>query len=328
MLKGELVMWKKKTWLLAVLLICVMAGIAHSETKYPARPIEIIVPFNAGGSTDLTARIEASYISKKWNSPVNVVNKPGGNTVPACFDVHRSNPDGYTLLADGNGSASMLQNAVKKLPFDVMDRTFVAMTALIPEVIIVSPESPFKSLKDLAAFAKENPDKLTWTSLGGTSPVDFVIRQFLKALNVDVSKTKPVIFTGGSQAVVQVAGGHVMVGVASVSSALPALKSGTIKILALTDTKRNQDLPDVPTTAEMGYPSVNAVQWVGISGPPKLPAAIINQWDKVLQELLNDKDIITKLRSVGARPFYFNMEKTKEFVNKEKEEVQILWSLK
>lgn len=321
-------MWKTKTWFLVVLLICVMAGIAHSDAKYPARPIEIIVPFNAGGSTDLTARITAAYLSKKWNSPVNVVNKPGGNTVPACFEVHRSNPDGHTLLADGNGSASMLQNAVKNLPFKVMDRTFIAITMLIPDVILVSSDSPFKSLKDVEAAVKKSPERWTWTSLGGTSPVDFVIRQFLKAVNVDISKTKPVIFTGGSQAVVQVAGGHVMVGVASISSVLPAVKAGTIRVLAVTDDKRNPSLPDVPTTAELGYPSVNASQWVGVSGPPNLPPTIISQWDIALQELLKDPDTLTRLRSIGARPFYHNMQDAKAFVAKEEEEVRALWSLK
>jgi tripartite-type tricarboxylate transporter receptor subunit TctC len=302
-------------------------GLAHSEEKYPSRPIEIIVPFNAGGSTDLTARITAAYLSKKWNIPVNVVNKPGGNTVPACFEVHRSKPDGYTLLADGNGSASMLQNAVKNLPFKVMDRTFIAITMLIPDVILVPANSPFKTLKDVEVSVKKSPENWTWTSLGGTSPVDFVIRQFLKAVNVNVSKTKPVIFTGGSQAVVQVAGGHVMVGVASVSSVLPAVKAGTIRVLAICDKTRNSNLPDVPTTAELGYPSVNANQWVGISGPPNLPLTIINQWDKALQELLKDEETIAKLKNIGARPFYHNMEEAKAFVAKEEEEVRALWSL-
>jgi tripartite-type tricarboxylate transporter receptor subunit TctC len=326
-MKGETIMWKKETWFLVGLLVCILTGMARSEEKYPVKPIEIIVPFNAGGSTDLTARISAAYLSKKWNSPVNVVNKAGGNTVPACFEVYRSTPDGYSLLADGNGSASMLQNAVKDLPFKVMDRTFIAITMLIPDVILVSADSPFKSLKDVEAAVKESPEKWTWTSLGGTSPVDFVIRQFLKAVNVDVSKTRPVIFTGGSQAVVQVAGGHVMVGVASVSSVLPAVKAGTIKVLAITDSNRDPNLPDVPTTAELGYPSVNASQWVGISGPPNLPAAIINQWDKALQELLKDEDTVTKLRSIGARPFYHNMEEARAFVAKEAEEVRALWNL-
>lgn len=326
--KGEKAMWKGMAWCLLGSLLLTLVGTVHSEEKYPTRPIDIIVPFSAGGSTDLTARIEAAYLSKKWRVPVNVVNKPGGNTVPACFEVYRSNPDGYLVLADGNGSASMLQNAVKNLPFKVMDRTFIAMTALIPDVIMVPPDSPFKSLKDVEAAAKESPEKLTWTSLGGTSPVDFVVRQFLKAIHVDVLKTKPVIFQGGSQAVVQIAGGHVMVGVASVSSVLPAFKAGTIKVLAITDKNRNPDLPDVPTTSELGYPSVNASQWVGISGPPKLPSNIIDQWDKALQELLKDAETITKLRNIGARPFYHNADATKAFVAKEEEEVRALWNVK
>ncbi len=222
----------------------------------------------------------------------------------------------------------MLPNAVRELPFKIMDRTFIAMTALIPEVVIVASNSPFKTLKDVETFAKQSPEKLTWTSLGGTSPIDFVVRQFLKAIDVDVAKTKAVISQGGSQAVVHIAGGHVMLGVSSVSSALPAMKAGTIKALALTSKTRFPDLPDLPTTAEAGYPGVNAVQWVGVSGPPKLPSGVIELWDKALQELLRDPDTIGKLRNIGAVPFYHNTSATREFVTKEEEEVRKLWASK
>ena len=119
--KGEKAMWKGMAWCLLGSLLLTLGRDSSLRRKIPTRPIDIIVPFSAGGSTDLTARIEAAYLSKKWRVPVNVVNKPGGNTVPACFEVYRSNPDGYLLLAGGNGSASMLQNAVKNLPFRVMD---------------------------------------------------------------------------------------------------------------------------------------------------------------------------------------------------------------
>lgn len=319
-----------RTVVACVTVLCLLSlgGTGYAQAKYPSKPIDIIVPFSAGGSTDLTARIEAAYLSKKWGVPVNVVNKAGGNTVPACFEVYRANPDGYTLLADGNGSSSMLPNAVRELPFKIMDRTFIAMTALIPEVVIVASNSPFKTLKDVETFAKQSPEKLTWTSLGGTSPIDFVVRQFLKAIDVDVAKTKAVISQGGSQAVVHIAGGHVMLGVSSVSSALPAMKAGTIKALALTSKTRFPDLPDLPTTAEAGYPGVNAVQWVGVSGPPKLPSGVIELWDKALQELLRDPDTIGKLRNIGAVPFYHNTSATREFVTKEEEEVRKLWASK
>ena len=266
---------ERKKWLLACglsLVVVVIVTLAitdvYSQVKYPSRPIDIIVPYSAGGSTDLTARLEAAYLSKKWGVPVNVINKAGGSTLPACLEVYQSRADGYTLLADGNGSSSMLPNAVKDLPFKIMDRTFIAMTALSPEVIIVSSKTSFKSLKDIEAMARQSPEKLTWTAMGGASPIEIVVRQFLKAIDVDVLKTRPVTSPGGSQAVVLVAGGHVMLGVVSVSSALPAIKAGTIRPIAITSKTRFPDLQDLPTTFELGYPTVDAVQWVGISGPP------------------------------------------------------------
>ena len=301
---------------------------AGAQEKYPARAIDIICPFAAGGSTDLIARITAAFLNKKWGVPVNVVNKPGGNTVPACLEVYRANPDGYTLLADGNPSSSMVGIVMKNIPFKVMDRTFLGMIGQAPHVPIVAASSPFKSLKDLEAEAKKSPESFTWTSLGGASIQDYVIRQFLKAIGVDVVKTKPVMSQGGSQAVTMTAGGHVKMGTATTSSALPAIKGGMVRPLAITSPTRWPDLPDVATTAELGYPTITGVQWNGISGPPNVPAAVTEKWNKDLQEMLKDPEAISKLKNVGASPFFHDARQFREFVLKQTEEVAILWGLK
>ena len=260
--------------------------------------------------------------------PINVVNKPGGNTVPACLEVYRANPDGYTLLADGNPSSSMVGIVMKNIPFKVMDRTFLGMIGQAPHVPIVAASSPFKSLKELEAEAKKSPESFTWTSLGGASIQDYVIRQFLKAIGVDVVKTKPVMSQGGSQAVTLTAGGHVKMGTATTSSALPAIKGGMVRPLAITSPTRWPDLPDVATTAELGYPTVTGVQWNGISGPPNLPAPVIEKWNKDLQEMLKDPEAISSLKNVGASPFFHDARQFREFVLKQTEEVAILWGLK
>jgi len=299
-----------------------------AQDKYPSRAIDIICPFAAGGSTDLIARITAAFLNKKWGVPINVVNKPGGNTVPACMEIYRANPDGYTLLADGNPSSSMVGIVMKSIPFKVMDRTFLGMIGQAPHVPIVAASSPFTSLKDLEAEAKKSSESFTWTSLGGASIQDYVIRQFLKAIGVDVLKTKPVMSQGGSQAVTLTAGGHVKMGTATTSSALPAIKGGMVRPLAITSPTRWPDLPDVATTAELGYPTITGVQWNGISGPPNLPAPVIEKWNKDLQEMLKDPDAISNLKNVGASPFFHDTRQFREFVLKQTEEVAILWGLK
>lgn len=300
----------------------------RAQDKYPARGIDIICPFAAGGSTDLISRVTAAYLNKKWGVPVNVVNKPGGNTVPACLEVFNAKPDGYTLLADGNPSSSMVGIVMKTLPFDVMNRTFLGIVGQTAHVPIVSLSSPFKSLKELEAEAKKSPESFTWTSLGGASLQDYVIRQFLKAVNVDVAKTKPVMSQGGSQAVTLTAGGHVKMGSATASSALPAIQGNLVRPLAITSSTRWPDLPDVATTRELGYPTITGVQWNGISGPANLPAVVIEKWSKTLEEMLKDPEVVANLRKIGASPFYHDTRQAREFVLKEKEQVAILWGLK
>jgi tripartite-type tricarboxylate transporter receptor subunit TctC len=308
------------------------AGVGSMEVgaqdKYPSRAIDIICPFAAGGSTDLITRVTAAYLNKKWGVSVNVVNKPGGNTVPACLEVYQAKADGYTLLADGNPSSSMVGIVIKTLPFKIMDRTFLGVVGQTAHVPIVAVSSPFKSLKELEAEAKKSPKSFTWTSLGGASLQDYVIRQFLKAIGVDVKETKPVMSQGGSQAVTLTAGGHVTMGSATASSALPAIQGNLVRPLAITSSKRWPDLPDVATTAELGYRTVTGVQWNGISGPPNLPAAVIEKWNEDLREMLKDPQVISTLRKIGASPFFHDAHQFRDFVLKETEEVAILWGLK
>ncbi len=317
--------------ILSVLIVLILSGWVNpvqSQEKYPNRPIEIIVPFAPGASTDVVNRIIAAYLNRKWGVPVNVVNKPGGNTVPACLEVYRATPDGYTILADNNPSSSMTPIVVKNLPYKIMDRTFIAMTAISPMAVIVYPPSPYKSLKDLEVEAKKDPENFTWTSLGGAGGHDFTTRQFLKAIGVDVVKTKPIMSQGGSQAVVLTAGGNAKMGLGTVSACLPGIKGGTVRPLVVTSKQRWSDLPDVPTTLELGYPTVNHHYWMGISGPPKLPSHITEAWDKALQEMLKDPEVISKLKNVGSVPFYHNAQEMMEFVMKETKEVRELWGLK
>jgi tripartite-type tricarboxylate transporter receptor subunit TctC len=319
--------WSLLTLTFVTFVLSMWVSQAESQEKYPTRAIEIIVPFSPGGSTDLMARIIAPFMSKKWGVPVNVVNKPGGNTVPACLEVYNARPDGYTMLMDGTPSATLVVAAVKNLPFKIMDRTFIAMIDTCPMLIMVSPNSPFKSLKDLEAEAKRDPEKLTWTSLGGAGNQDLAVRQFLKAIGVDVTKTKPVMSKGGTEPITLTAGGHVKIGSSTVATALPAIGGGMIRPIVVTSKTRMSQLPDVPTTAELGYPTVTSQNWHGISGPPNLPVSIVNIWNKALEEVVQDADAISKMNNIGAISFYHNARETREMVQKEIEEVRELWGL-
>ena len=303
---------------------------AQSQEKYQARPIDLIVGYPPGGASDTSARLLSLYLEKKWGSRINVINKPGGNAIPAVLEVIKSPSDGYTLMADIITSYTMLHVALKDVPFKATDRNILAIWGSTPNVWFVPPNSPFKSLKEVEAEAKRDPENFTWTSLGGPSPQDFCMKQFFRAIGVDISKTKPVICKGGAQTIVMAAGGHVKLGFSAIATTLPAVKAGNVKVMAVTSKSKSRwpDLSDIPTTQELGYESITLSGWVGISGPLNLPPFVIETWNKTLQEMNKDQETLSKMRNMGLEPYYLNSEEAREYVLKEIEEGKKLWTSK
>ena len=311
-----------------ILMLSVWVEQVQSQQKYPTRAIDIIVPHGAGGATDLSTRITASYLAKKWSLPLNAINKPGGNFVPGTLEVYQATPDGYTMLAEAPGSTTTLEFAVKDPPFRVMDRTFVSMSSFSPHVLTVPANSPNKKLEDLIAEIKRDPENFRWGNMTGASPTETGMRQFFKAIGVDISKTKPVGTPSSVTLMTLVASGSVKVGFVSVNTSLPSIKGGMVRGLLMASNNRNAHLPDIPTASELGYPTVNVVTWVGYSGPPKLPSYIVEIWNKALQETLKDPEVISKFRNLGQEVNYLNASEFKERVKKEIEELKELYGMK
>jgi tripartite-type tricarboxylate transporter receptor subunit TctC len=315
-------------WLGILLLMAAWVHPVQSQDKYPVRNIEIICPYSAGGSTDLSARMAADYARKRWGVPVNVTNKPGGNSVPACVEVYTAKPDGYTLLADTQNSSAMLPVAVKPLPFKVLDRTFIAIWNMTPMVIFVPANSAIKNLNDVAAEVRRDPETFTWGSMGGVGAQDYCIRQFLKAIGVDARRTKPVMCPGAPQVIALTGGGHIKLGAGAVSSALPGLNAKVVRAIAITGEARAPELPDLPTFKESGYPTVTGFHYNGLSGPPNTPASVQEMWGKLFQDMLKDPEVLEKMKKMGLVAFYRNPSETREFVVKQTEEIEILWGTK
>jgi tripartite-type tricarboxylate transporter receptor subunit TctC len=333
---GGNAMYQCKRWyIVSALLVTIMliltewVGQVQAQEKYPIRPIEIIVAYPAGGAGDLMSRIMGDFLKRRWGVPVNVVNKPGGNTVPANVEVNSAKPDGYTILSDGSSTSGMLPGVVKNLPFNVMDRTFISSDCIIPALIFGQTDGIFKNLKDIEISLKRDPESLKWGSNGGASIGDYAMRQFFKAIGVDVMKTKPILTKGAPEMTILVAGGHIHTGCGSSTSGIVGIRGGTIKGLAVTSKDRNPGLPEVPTAAEQGYPTVNCESWYGPTGPPNMPTYIVEVWDKAIQEMVRDPEVISRWEKVvGVTPSYMNAHSTKEFVMKEMEEVRDLWGSK
>ena len=327
-------MWQAKKsrvsiFLFVVIMLVLGVGLApaRSQVKYPTKPIDIIVPFSPGGFTDLSNRLVGSYLEKKWGVRFNIINKPGGNTIPAFLEVAQAKPDGYTLFGD-NVQTPLLPADVKNLPFDIMDRTYVAMLNIQPLLILVPGKSSIMTMKDLEAEIKKSPETFSWGSTGGVGIVPYTFRQFFSAIGVDIVKTKPVMVGGGADIVGLLAGGHTQASVAPTSTALSALKGGMIRALAITGERRVPNLPEVPTTAESGYPTITAMAWNGITGPAKMPAEIVEIWDKAVREYLKDPETLSKYENSTALPSYKNSVEFKEFVSKQIEEAKRLWGVK
>jgi tripartite-type tricarboxylate transporter receptor subunit TctC len=295
--------------------------------KYPAKGVDAVVPFAPGAGTDLMGRVMAEGLSKKWGYPVNVVNKPGGNTIIGTNDVMRATPDGYTILVDTLGSSSM-QVGMKDLPYKVEQRTFMVRAAASPMAFIIPQNSPWKTLKDLAEAAKKDPGSLTWTSLGGTSGTDLAMGQFFGASGIDVPKTKMVTFPGAGPASNAVAGGHVQFSAATAGTILPLVASKNVRCIGVTSSERLKELPDVPTTTQQGFPSVNTVFWIGFSGPPGLPPHVVKAWAETVSIVLKDPDVLTKLARITSMPAFLGPEEFKKFIFDEAQVIKELIGVK
>jgi tripartite-type tricarboxylate transporter receptor subunit TctC len=317
-----------KWFLVSVLAVTILmpigTGQGLAQEKYPSRGITIICP-QTTGATDLSPRAMLPFLQKKFGVPVNVVNKPGGNSVPAQLELYGAPPDGYTLLADAQPFTSLLPLIVRDVPFKIMDRTFIAVTTFGPGLVIVPANSPYKTLADLIADVKKDPGEFTWAGQGGIGGSDYHTRRFLKSIGVDVTKTKQVMTKGGAEGAAMVAGGHVKTTFAAFPSAIPHLSAGTVRALAVLSVKRDDMFPNVPSMGELGYPNITTF-WMGVSGPPKLPASIVELWDRTIREMHNDPEYLGRLKNLGLRPMYLNAADMRELVVKDMREAQETYS--
>jgi tripartite-type tricarboxylate transporter receptor subunit TctC len=316
-------------WLLCVVLIIGPGMISFAEAKqatYPSKPIELVVGFAPGAITDLFARFMADELSKKWKVPINVVNKTGGNQVPAVHYAMQAAPNGYTLLVDGAGTSSA-QSLLPDLPYKIEDRTFIVRVSANPHGFMVPANAPWKNLNDLTRDVKKDPGKFNWVSLGGSSTVDITTRQYLAAIGVDVDKTSPVSYPGAAPGMNAVAGGHASLVVTNPRTEIPLVQAGKGRIIAVTSAERLGWLADVPTTKEQGLPQVDYQYWGAFSGPAKLPETVVNAWVTAIQDLLKDPAFIKRMDDrIGMYPFYAGSKDFKTFLTNEIQELKKLYS--
>lgn len=285
---------------------------------YPSRPIEYVVPFSAGGGVDLIARTVAESLSKEWGQPIEIVNKPGaGGATGAQYALKQAANDGYTVLADNVASTTMLQAGSVEAPVLLEDHEFAARVVSDAPVFVVAADAPWNDFREFSDWAKSNPDKLTWTSVGPAGFSTFAVAEWLKAIGADFSKTRMVATKGASESLPLVAGGNAVLAVHTVNETSTLVKAGKLKVLAVLSPERSPYYPDIPTTAEQGVDNLSVIWWTGMSFPKGTPQAIVQKWADAVAKLAQDPAFVDKLKTLQVDANVLTNQEFTDFVNTE-----------
>jgi tripartite-type tricarboxylate transporter receptor subunit TctC len=272
---------------------------ASPSTPYPTKSIRIIVPQSAGGSTDLAARVVTQRLSDALGQPIVVDNRPGAGSLNGTETVAKAPPDGYTLLAVA-ASFTINPSLHHKLPFDpVRDFTPITRFAALPHILVVHPSLAVKSVKELIALAKSKPGDLNYASSGVATSTHLAAELFRHMTGTDMVQ---VPFKGGAPGMVGLLSGQVQLYFATISTALPHVKTGKIRALAVTTAKRSIVAPEFPTIAEAGVPGYEHASWIGLLAPAGTPSPVVARLNAESIKVVNAPEVKTLLLRDGLEP--------------------------
>ena len=281
---------------LAAAIACSLATSAFAQA-WPTKPIRLVVPFPAGGGTDIIAREVTNKVTGSGYTFI-VDNKPGSGGNLGVDAVAKSPADGYTLVLGQTSNLAINTSLYPKLPYDpVKDLTPVSLVASAPLVIVVAADSPYKTLADIVAASKAKPGFLNYATSGNGTVAHLATESFQKAADV---KLTHVPYKGAAQGATDLIGGQVQLYVSSIPTLIGHIKNGKMRAIAVTSAKRTEDLPQVPTIAESGYKGFEAVTWFGIAGPANLPKDVVAKLNADINKALQAADLRKKLRDQGA----------------------------
>ena len=300
------------TWAAAA--VVGIAWPAHSQPTYPSRPIKIIAPVQPGGGVDLVARTVADRLSPVLGQPIVVENQSGGGGIVGSMAAARALPDGYTLMVGYVGTHGT-NPAVRKLPYDALkDFTAIAMVGGTPNVLVVPSALPVTDLAEFVRYVKAHPGKLSYGSSGPGTLTHLGMEQFKLAADLDLVH---VPYRGIAPAFVDILGGQTQAMLPGLAAALPHIKAGKVRALAVTGRKRHPLLPDVPTFEELGYKGFDGVQWYGIVGPANLPPPIVKRLNEEINRLLETPDLRERLSSEALEPMPMSPEQFTQYIRED-----------
>jgi tripartite-type tricarboxylate transporter receptor subunit TctC len=288
---------------------------AMAQAAYPAKPINLVVPFSAGGTTDILARIVGEGLKKELGQPVVIDNRAGaGGNIGGALAA-KAAPDGYTLFMGTVGTHAINASLYKAMPFDpIKDFAPLTRVAMVPNLLVAHPSRPYKNVKELVAYAKANPGKVNFGSSGNGSSIHLSGELFNALAKVDMIH---VPYKGSAPAVTDLVGGQIDLMFDNMPSAIQHVRSGRLRPLAVTTAKRSPELPDVPTIAEAGVPGYEATSWFGMFAPAATPAPVIARLNAALVKVLADPEVKKKMAEQGAEALSERPEQFAEFIRKE-----------
>lgn len=270
---------------------------AHAQ-DYPNKPVRLIVPYPAGGTTDIIARITADRLSQHFKQPFVVDNRPGASGAIGAMAVKQAAPDGYTLVM-GTASSHGINSALNdKLPYDaVKDFAAITKVAITPNVIAVHPSLPANNLQELLVLARDKPGEINFgsTSAGGSPHMSGELLKMMAGVDM-----LHVPYRGAGPMLTDLVGGQIMVGFDNLPSTMPFIRSDKVRALAVTTKERWPGAPDIPTVAESGVPDYEVTGWFGLLAPAQTPDKILNQLQQAVVAMLESEEVQQQLLELGA----------------------------
>ena len=284
-----------------LLTVAALAATPTAAADYPTRPIKLVVPYAAGGPTDVLGRLVGEFLGRDLKQPVVVENKAGAQGAIGAEIVARSEPDGYTLFVTAASIIVLNPMLYKKLPYDpAKDFRMLALVTDLPVLMEVHPSVPAKTVAEFVAYAKANPGKVNFGSAGTGGTIHLAGEMFKQMAGIEMTH---VPYRGAGPALSDLISGNIQVMFDTLSTALPPVKSGLVRALGVSSEKRSPDVPDVPTIAESGYPDYRVSVWYGIAAPAKLPDDIAQKVSASLDRALNDDAFRASLEKIGFPVF-------------------------
>lgn len=279
---------------------------ATAQTNWPEKPVKLVVGFTAGSATDVTARLFAQKFAEAWGQPVVVENIAGNSGAIGVDRVAKAAPDGYTLMWSGNAAITVLPS-LQTLPFDPLkDLTPISTALVMPSVFLVNNDLPVKSIADLIAYTKANPGKVSYGTPGVGTPQHVAGELFARLAGI---KMEQIPYRGAN--LTDVMSGVVPVGIQNAGAAMPLVRDGRVRGIAVTSLKRSASAPDLPTLAEQGFPGFEATSWFALMGPAGLPKPIVDKVRAESLKALADPELLKKVSAMGLEPVGSTPEETR-----------------